>query len=267
MQNLPSRAGTEIREVFVPRPGHAFVVADYESIEVRLLAYYLNDEEFSAKIDAGWDAHAWMAAQIWGGTEEDYAKGSPGADRRALAKNMLFAITYGAGGGRLADMLLAAGESSMPTQHVQRKGPPWCSCEACQMAFKIKGALPGYWDLAGRRDSRVRTKVQMDGYVTTLMGRKQVVDPHKSYVGLNALIQGSAADVMKQGLVNVAEAVDPYYATPLLVVHDEVVVECPLEFVEFVQRATENAMIRAADITPSLSVSSCIVYDNYASAK
>lgn len=266
MQNLPARAGTEIREVFVPRPGHAFVVADYESIEVRLLAYYLNNPEFSQKIEDGWDPHAWMASQIWGGDEHDYAKGTPGAGKRQLAKNMLFAITYGAGGGRLADMLLAAGER-MDTQHVQRNGPPWCECDACKMAFKIKGALPGYWDLAGRRDSRVRTKVQMDGFVTTLMGRKQVVDKHKSYVGLNALIQGSAADVMKRGLVDAAAAVAPYGATPLLVVHDEVVIECPIEHVDIVRELTEQAMIHAADISPSLSVSSSIVYNNYAEAK
>lgn len=266
MQNLPSRAGTEIREVFVPRPGHAFVVADYESIEIRLLAYYLNDHEFSAKIDEGWDAHAWMAAQIWGGDEADYAKGTPGADRRGLAKNMLFAITYGAGGGRLADMLLAAGER-MDTVHVQRKGPPWCDCEACRMAFQIKGALPGYWDLAGRKDSRIRTKVQMDGYVTTIMGRKQIVDKSKSYVGLNSLIQGSAADVMKQGLVNVARAVFPYTATPLLVVHDEVLVEVPLGYAEEVRSAVDYAMCSAADLYPRLSTSSAILLNSYAEAK
>ena len=304
MQNLPARAGTEIREVFVPREGHAFVVADYESIEVRLLAYYLNNPEFSQKIEDGWDPHAWMASQIWGGDEHDYAKGTLGASKRQLAKNMLFAITYGAGGGRLADMLLAAGErmdtrtpeeidTAIDTlwpvapngaamfndraeareyvldqrRHHQRNGPPWCECDACKMAFKIKGALPGYWDLAGRRDSRVRTKVQMDGFVTTLMGRKQVVDKHKSYVGLNALIQGSAADVMKRGLVDAAAAVAPYGATPLLVVHDEVVIECPIEHVDVVRELTEQAMIHAADISPSLSVSSSIVYNNYAEAK
>jgi DNA polymerase-1 len=266
MQNLPSRAGTEIREVFVPRPGHCFVVSDYESIEVRLLAYYLNDQEFSQKIDDGWDAHAWMASQIWGGDESEYFKGTPGAARRSKAKNRLFAITYGAGGGRLMDMMLADGERP-DTQHVKRNGPPWCECEGCQQAFKIKGALPGYWDLAGRRDSRIRTKVQMDGFVTTLMGRKQVVDKSKSYVGLNALIQGSAADVMKQGLVNVAAATRPYRATPLLVVHDEVVVEVPSNEAETVQVLVENAMNTAADIFPRLSVSSSIVYDNYANAK
>jgi DNA polymerase I len=266
MQNLPSRAGTEIRSVFVPRPGMCFVVYDYESIEVRLLAYYLNDPDFAAKIEAGWDPHAWMASQIWGGDEADYVKGSPGEKKRGLAKAALFAITYGAGGGRLADMLLAAGER-MTTQHVQRNGPPWCDCDACKMAFKIKSALPGYWDLAGRRDSRVRTKVQMDGYVTTLMGRKQVVDKHKAYVGLNALIQGSAADVMKQGLVNVATAVKPYGATPLLVVHDEVVIECPIEHADACAAAVEQAMVAAADISPRLSVSGAVVTTSYADAK
>ena len=79
MQNIPKRAGKEVRAMFVPRPGHALVVTDYDSIEARLLAYYLGDKDFQRAINDGFDMHAWMASVIWGGTPEQYAKGGPDA--------------------------------------------------------------------------------------------------------------------------------------------------------------------------------------------
>jgi len=74
MQNIPKRAGKEVRSILVPREGHAFVIYDYESIEVRLLAHYLGDAGFQQLIEDGHDPHAWMATNIWGGAMEDFVK-------------------------------------------------------------------------------------------------------------------------------------------------------------------------------------------------
>lgn len=245
MQNIPVRAGTEVREMFVPRPGHAFVVSDYDSIEVRLLAHYLGDDTFRQLIEDGHDPHAWMAAQIHGGSMEMYVKGAELEPLRSKAKNTLFAITYGAGAPRVADMNQISKE------------------EAKVLIAKIKSSLPGYRRLM----KRIRDKIEKVGYVNTLWGRTQMVSPDKSYVGLNALIQGSAADVMKQGLVNVAEAVRPLGGVPLLVVHDEVVTEVPIEHAEQALELQEQALVSAYDLKPSLKVTGTIVTDNYASAK
>ena len=248
MQNVPKRAGKEIREVFIPREGHVFVVSDYESIEVRLLAYYLGGSEFRELVLER-DPHAWMASNIWGGAAEDYAKDGPNDKRRSLAKNILFAITYGAGAPRVQDMLQ---DADMPA-----------SVEAAKSLISaIKTNLPGY----PRLNKRIRDKIQAHGYVQTLFGRKQLVSPDKSYVGLNALIQGSAADILKQGLINVAAAVEEFNATPLLVVHDEVVTEAPAEYGDAVLAAQNAAMIAAYDLDPALSVSGSVVTTSYADA-
>lgn len=244
MQNIPVRGGARVREMFVPRPGHSFVVCDYDSIEVRLLAYYMGRQEYRDLIADGLDPHAWMAAQIHGGVMEDFAKGSDGEALRNQAKNTMFAITYGAGAPRVADM-----------NEISRE-------EAKSLITKIKKSLPGYY----RLNKRIRTKIEAEGHVNTLFGRRQLVSPDKAYVGLNALIQGSAADVMKQGLVNVNEAVAPYGGKPLLVVHDEVVVEVPTENAEHVKQLTENAMTEAFDLKPPLAVSGSVVHTNYADA-
>lgn len=255
MQNIPKRAGKEVRSMFVPRPGYSFVVFDYESIEVRLLAWYLGDPGFRQLIRDGHDPHAWMASNIHGGSVESYHKGTPGQPKRDEAKNTLFAITYGAGGPRITNM------NKMDPGPFDKDGNPQHAA-ARALIKKIKSNLPNYYRLM----KRVRQKVEEEGYVNTLWGRKQIVNKDKAYVGLNALIQGSAADIMKQGLVNVAEAVKPHGATPLLVVHDEVVVEVPNEEVEAVTPLVQEALVSAWPLDPPLAVEGSVVTTSYADA-
>ena len=247
MQNIPARAGTEVREMFVPREGCSFVVADYDSIEIRILAHYLNDDGFKELIAAGHDPHAWMASMIWGGEMDDYLKGTPGEKKRAIAKNTLFAITYGAGAKRVSDM------NKMDI------------AEAKALVATIKSSLPNFKRLTGR----VQKKIKSVGYVNTLFGRVNTVPRDKAYVGLNALVQGSAADVMKQGVVNVGKVAAEFGPETqlLLVVHDEAVVECLTDDAEEVREAVEHAMISAYDLTPELKVTSTIVHNSYAEAK
>jgi DNA polymerase-1 len=92
------------------------------------------------------------------------------------------------------------------------------------------------------------------------------VKKDKSYVGLNALIQGSAADIMKQGLINVDDAVRPLGGIPLLVVHDEVVVEVPTENADEALQRMEEALIAAYSLNPKLAVEGSVVHTSYADA-
>lgn len=251
LQNLPKRAGKEVRAVFAPRPGHAFVVSDYESIEPRLLAYYLGDAGYKALIAEGRDPYAYAAVRVWGGEMGDYLKGTSGEPRRSLVKAIQLAISYGAGARRVAAMLR---DVDYECDDID--------IEAKRIISAVKAALPGYYKLM----KRIRDKIERVGYVNTIMGRKNPVNKEKSYVGMNALIQGSAADIMKQGLVNVDAAVTPLGGIPLLVVHDEVVTECPIEVAEQVRDAQERAMIAAWNLDPPLSVESSIVTTSYTDA-
>lgn len=245
MQNFPKRAGKEVRSVLVPREGCAFVVYDFESIEMRLLAYYLGDPDFR-RLVVERDSHAWMASNIWGGVPDDFAKDGPKQDLRNLAKNMLFAITYGAGGPRIQAMLLDAGQQVS----IER---------AREIIAVIKRNLPGYYKLM----KRIKEKITSVGYVNTILGRKQPVSKDKAYVGLNAIIQGSAADVMKLAWVNIGKIPECHQ---VLVVHDEAVVECPNEVIYKVMTAMEEAMTTAIDIDPPMSVSGGWTTESYADA-
>jgi len=247
MQNIPKKAGKEARSMFVPREDHVFVVYDYDSIEVRLLAYYMANEAYRKLIREGLDPHAYMAGQIHGRPMEEFTKENATPEDRLLrdiAKNTMFAISYGAGAPRVADM------NQIP------------KAEAKELIKKIKKSLPGYY----RLNSRIRKKIESVGYVNTAFGKKQVVDKEKAYVGLNALIQGTAAQIMKRGLIQVHEATAHLGAIPLLLVHDEIVVECHKDAAEEVSALMPDALCTAFDCDPPLQVEGGIVTTNYADA-
>jgi DNA polymerase-1 len=250
MQNLPKRGedeeraadAKEMRSVFVAREGCAFAVTDYEGIEAKLLAYYLGaaGAPYREMIRDGLDTHAWMASVIWGGAIADYEKGTSGRPKRDEAKNVLFAITYGAGKPRVADMLKVS------------------KSEAGQIIDTIKSSIPGFKKL----QYRIRKKIESVGHVNTYFGRKQVVSPDKSYVGLNALIQGTAADILKRGMVEVQRLFDEADIgwQILLLVHDETVSEGPEEHAELALKLQEQGMLSALpDLDPPLLVESSIV--------
>lgn len=252
MQNFPKRAGKEVRRMFIPRPGNVFVVADYDSIEMRLLAHYLNDDGFKELIESGHDPHAFMASQIYGGVMEDYLKVEDGGTedgdkKRSIAKNTLFAIVYGAGGPRVSNM------NKIPLD------------EARSLISSIKATLPNY----RRLTERVKKKVKMEGHIRTIHGRRLAVPKDKGYVGLNYLIQGSAAEIMKKGLINIEDFLADAgleNANTVLVVHDEAVVEVARQDAERAQPLIDAAMTAAYDLRPHLKVTSNIVETNYADA-
>lgn len=251
MQNFPKKAGKEVRSVLVPREGYAFVAIDYSGIEERLLAYYLNDPGYKELVMSR-DPHAYMADYLFGGGIENYLKGGPNDVLRDLSKNMKYAITYGAGRFRLQSMMLDAGIEAT-------------EAEAATKVSQIKAALPNYYYLTGR----IKKKIQAVGYVNTILGRKQPVSKDKAYVGLNALIQGSAADIMKLGWRAVCEAIkDIEGATAILVVHDEAVVECLIEDAERVKELMMDAMLNCIDLGDDLklAVSASITTTSYADA-
>jgi DNA polymerase-1 len=137
---------------------------------------------------------------------------------------------------------------------------------ARQIISMVKSWLPNYEELAGRK-GRIYKKVARDGYVSTINGRKQMVGKDKGYVGLNALLQGSAADIFKRGLIDTSEAIAHLGGQPVLFVHDELVSEVPIEHAEECRRLQDQAMRDAWDLYPSLQVSSSIAYNNYSEAK
>ncbi len=252
MQNVPTRHGPKVREALVPRPGYSLVVADYSSIELRVLSYYMASEAFQQLI-VEQDFFLWLGEKIFGPEQEVWP-----ITRQSL-KNGTYAMFYGGGGPRIAETI----------------GGGMTPAEGRALASDIKRALgnPYY-----RLTSQAKNTAKKYGHVITLAGRVQHIpwdnkkQVYRDYVALNYLIQGSAADVMKIGMRRAYNAIQEFDAHLLLPIHDELVVECPTEHAEACGVAMSDAMTSALDgfdlkFPLPLGVAVSICHNNYAEAK
>lgn len=289
MQNLPKRTEVgkpedeKIRSVFVPEPGWEFLIGDFESIEVFLLAYWVGVPEYKELVKSG-DPHAHTAAVIWPqfGDWTHFTKATPLRWMRDVAKQVTYTIVYGGGGkviaGTINKYMVDAGRLDLMVDEDQARA----------IRRKITDNIPGFKALTdtpwrgnsypkGRiykqlEDSLITETLQSGelrkyGYVRTLMGRKQWIQmwpDEKAYVGLSGLIQGSAADIMKAAAINVFEALKPYGGLPILFVHDEIVAQVPLGWGERLKPIFVDAMEQAANIDPAISVEANVTARSYA---
>lgn len=279
MQNLPKRSDkndeTEMRmrSMFIPREDHYFVVADYKSIEPRILAWYLGVPAYREEVDQDRNyesaCHAAWPKDIDGKptTPDDFAKGGRLHFLRPVGKLIYLSIIYGGGGGVIRNNI---NQNAPAEWHVdldwvkdptnKYDTPP----EASAIKKKVMASIPGFGTWNSGLRGRVEGKIKSEGFVRTLLGRKQIVDPDKKYVGLNALIQGSAADIMKKAAVELDKL---EHGQPLLFVHDEVVMEYPKSYPQEKALAEVVAAMEGCyDLNPPLRVDASVTEVSYAHA-
>ncbi len=245
LQNIPVRTelGSEIRKMFIPADGCVFVDADYSQIELRVLAHVANDKHMIEAFTSGMDIHTATAAQVFG-VEPDAV--TPLMRRHAKAVN--FGIVYGISEFSLAEDI-----------GVTRK----------EAKAYIENYLSNYSGVRQYMHDIVET-AKRDGYVTTLFGRRRNLPELKSAnfnvrsfgerVALNTPIQGTAADIIKLAMLRVDEALkkNRLRAKLILQVHDELIVECPMEEAGAVQQLLCEQMQGVAGLAvPLLAEAKC----------
>ncbi len=250
MQNLPTTEG--VRDVLVPAPGNSFIVADFDSIEVRVLAHGIGNPELIALLESGVDMHQQTAYKVALSRGEkcaleDFVKGGPRDKDRTIAKVTTFTAMYG-GGARLIGVRL--GISTM---------------EAAAIKQATLDAVPGY----ARFDERCKAAVRARSFphVRTLLGRRLWTPKDKPYVSLNTWVQGNSAEIMKLALVAATPVMAAYDYRLRLVVHDELVAEGPTGCVEEALSATIEAMENCYPLRPRLVVSGGHSSSSYGGAK
>lgn len=206
-----------VRGSYVPRPGHVFITIDADQIEARLAAHFSGDERMIADFihaDAtGQKFFVIMAGKIFG---QPVAKSDP---RYTHTKNATYGQIYGAG------LDTVAATAGVPLDQMR---PVYTGFQQLYPGVaRLMGKLIKEGRYGGGRPQ-----------VRTLYGRRLYADRGHEYALLNYLIQGSAAEIMKRGLVNLeAAGFGPYLR---LAVHDEVIIEAPEEYAEEMLRvATE----------------------------
>ena len=233
LQNIPVRReqGTEVRRCFLPRPGWVLLDADYSQIELRVLAHIAGDAAMQAAFTSGEDIHTVTAAQVFGVPVEEVTSAE-----RSKAKAVNFGIVYGISAFSL-------GQDIGTTTR-----------EAQAFIDRYLGRYPG---VAAYMEN-IKQQAKEDGYVTTLLHRRREIPELKSSnfvtrsfgerVAMNTPIQGTAAAIIQLAKLRVSEALkrEGLRARLILQVHDELIVEAPMEEKEraaaLMKREMEGAM-------------------------
>jgi DNA polymerase I len=220
LQNQPNNDLYNVRSCFIAEEGNVLCIGDFSQIEPRIMAHISRDEALCGIYHNGGD--------IYQGVADDLSI------TRKQAKVVVLAISYGMGINKLASSLSISSAKAT----------------AIMDAFYAKYAVFAAWKRYVEETAVTR------GYVQTLFGR---VRPLPALTGkardgaffgalrqaVNTVIQGSAADFCKLGMVRLHEEFAKNFAgipAILLQVHDELVVECPMHMAEAVSRAMERIM-------------------------
>ena len=217
LQNIPIRTelGRRVRQAFVTEPGNVLLSVDYSQVELRVVAHMSGDEAMLSAFRAGQDIHEATAAAIYNLPIQEVSK-----EQRNRAKGVNFGLIYGMsafGLSRYTDMTLAEAEDFVSAYFDQFPG--------------VKKYLDG-----------MKTRAADQGYVETLLGRRRYfpglktqsnynIRSREEREAINAPVQGTAADIMKIAMLKVSSALreKELRSRILLQVHDELVLECPLE--------------------------------------
>ena len=241
LQNIPVRdaEGREIRKAFIPGEGKIFLSADYSQIELRLMAHLSNDEAMISDFLSGQDIHSATASKIFGVPVEEVTR-----EMRGRAKTANFGIIYGISAFGLSERLT-----------IGRK-------EAKEL---IDGYFNSYPGVRSYMDDSIR-RARDVGYVITLFGRRsylpdinsrnQVVRGNAERYAINAPLQGSAADIIKIAMVNIARRLENEIpgARMILQVHDELIFEVETASTEKLKKMVIMEMKGAAELKVPLEV-------------
>ena len=252
LHNIPIRTeeGRRFRDVFVAPKGSKLVVADYNQIELRIIAHLSRDSGLVEAFKAGKDVHTTTASMVFGVPEEEVTY-----EQRTAAKMVAYGLAYGMEAYGLA----------------QRLGIGNKEAEIILGSFFT--ALP---QVKGYMEETIR-KTREVGYTTTEFGRRRYLPELASSdsrvrqaaerQAMNAGIQGLAADIFKKALVNLARILEGDNGIKIVLqVHDEIVVEALDSEVSRAVELLESNMSGAAELSVPLSVS-VSVGQNWGDAK
>ena len=251
LQNIPVRTevGRKIRKSFVAASGWKLLVADYSQIELRILAHIADDPALINSFQNGEDIHRRTAAQIY---NVESSEVSP--SMRRVAKIINFGILYGMSAHRLSRELGINYDRAQSFIDTYFTG------------------YPGVQKYIESTLSFCRDK----GYVETLLGRRRHIPDIKSTnrntreyaerTAYNMPIQGTAADIIKTAMIELAPALIPLNAHLLLQVHDELIIEAPETNINEVSKQVKATMEHAFQLKVPLVVD-VGVSDNWLDAK
>lgn len=245
LQNIPIRyeVGRLIRKAFVPSDNSIFVSSDYSQIELRIFSHMAHVDKLIEAFNDDLDIHSKTASDIFHVDLKDVTK-----DMRRVAKAVNFGIIYGISSYGLAENIGIT------------------VSEAKEFIEKYYDAYPGIKNYM----EECKEFARENGYVKTLFNRKRLIPEikNKSFMirtqgermAMNTPIQGTAADIMKKAMNEVAYEFkkNNLKSKMLLQVHDEIIIDCKKDEKDIVTKIIKEKMenIYKLDVPLKVEISS-----------
>ncbi|MEZ5307441.1 MAG: DNA polymerase I [Pyrinomonadaceae bacterium] len=235
LQNIPIRTeiGKQIRKAFIADEGKILVSADYSQLELRIIAHITGDEVMREAFKNNEDIHSKTAQLVFGATSEEELK-----EKRRLAKIVNFGIAYAVEAFGLSQRV---GISRTEAKEVIAE------------YFRTYKGIKKYMD-------ETPEVAREQGYVSTLYGRRRYLPSitERNFAlraraereAINMPIQGTASDIVKIAMLRVDKALkkEKLEARMLMQVHDELLIEAPIEELEKVRDLLVREMEAAATL-------------------
>jgi len=230
LQNIPIKTeeGKEIRKAFIADKGNVLISADYNQIEMRILADMADVKELKKAFRNNEDIHSLTASQVF-----NVPINKVNDDLRRKAKAINFGIIYGI------------------TQYGLAKQISVSNHEALDFINAYFKKFPEIKDYMNSTIKSCRTK----GYVNNIFGRRIhlrgindknfSVRSFQERAAINAPIQGSAADIIRLAMIKLDQLIDTdkkFKTKMLLQIHDELIFECSQKDKDYIQKAIKDVM-------------------------
>ncbi len=241
LQNIPVRTeiGREIRRMFVAPEGRVLIDADYSQIELRVLAHVSDDKNMIDAFNSDADIHSKTASMVFNLPLDRVT-----SVERSRAKAVNFGIVYGIGEFSLSQDL---------------KIPMKVAKEYIDGYFRTYPKIKSFMDETislGREKGYVKTMFERRRYLPELKATNKNIQAFGERMAMNAPIQGTAADIIKIAMVNVYNKLreNNLKSKLILQVHDELIIEAPLEEEDVVKNILKCEMENAIALSVPLKV-------------
>ena len=231
LQNIPikSEEGKEIRKAFIADQKNVLISADYNQIEMRILADIADVKQLKEAFKNSEDIHSLTASQVF-----NLPINKINDDLRRKAKTINFGIIYGITQYGLAKQISVSNQEALDFINAYFKKFP-----------EIKDYM----------NSTIKS-CRKQGYVTNIFGRRihlrGINDKNFSIrsfqerAAINAPIQGSAADIIRLAMIKINQLIeeDKKLETKMLLqIHDELIFECLEKDQEYIKKTIKEAMV------------------------
>jgi DNA polymerase-1 len=241
LQNIPIRSeeGRQIRSAFVADEGWVLLSADYSQVELRVLAHLCEDPTLVKAFEDDQDIHRIVAAEVFGVPLEQVSD-----QQRGRAKAVNFGIIYGQTAfGLAAALRIGRAEAGEFIKRYRRRFPRIEEFLRQCVAFT---SANGYVETIFRRRRKIAGIDSGNSQQRALAER----------LAINSVVQGSAADLIKQAMVNIARRIETenHPSRMLVQIHDELLFEIPIDSVDAEREMVVSEMTGAIHLRVPLKV-------------